>query len=84
MTGSDPSNWTASSLATNLRELHLEDSPSTPYAIPEFQGGAIDSWGSGIGLEGCAALINNEFERVFYKNNFAAGIAIFNLYMVRR
>ena len=77
---SDPTNWTASSLPTNFRELHLEQSPNTPYTIPEFQGGALDSWG-GPGLDQCAALINAEFERVFYKNNFGFDIAIFNLYM---
>jgi len=47
----------------------------------EFQGGAIDSWG-GPGLEGCAAFINWEFQRVFYKNNFGNGITIFNQYMM--
>jgi hypothetical protein len=60
--------------------LHLEQSPNTPYSILEFQGGAIDSWG-GPGLDGCAAFINSEFARVFYKNNFGNGITIFNVYM---
>lgn len=58
----------------------MEQSPNTPYTILEFQGGAIDSWG-GPGLDGCAALINAEFERVFFKNNFANAISIFNVYM---
>lgn len=39
-----PANWTPGNLPTNWRELHLEQSPNTPYAIPEFQGGAIDGW----------------------------------------
>lgn len=26
--------------------------------------------------------MNQEFERVFYKNNLAAGVGIFNIYMV--
>ncbi|KAM0718146.1 hypothetical protein Q7P37_006478 [Cladosporium fusiforme] len=77
---SDPTNWTQSSLPTNFRQLHLEQSPNTPYSILEFQGGALDSWG-GPGLDGCAALINSEFERVFFKNNFGNGISIFNVYM---
>lgn len=47
----------------------------------QFQGGSFDPWG-GPGFENCAALINHEFARVFYKNNFAAGITLFNVYMV--
>lgn len=77
---SDPTNWTQSNLPTNFRQLHLEQSPNTPYTILEFQGGALDSWG-GPGLDGCAALINSEFQRVFFKNNFANSITIFNVYM---
>ncbi|KAI0456170.1 glycoside hydrolase family 35 protein [Xylaria acuta] len=36
-------NWTPGKLSTDWRQLHLEQSPSTPYSIPEFQGGAIGS-----------------------------------------
>ncbi|KAK6203775.1 hypothetical protein LQW54_008788 [Pestalotiopsis sp. IQ-011] len=75
-----PANWTAGNLPTDWRELHLKQSPTTPYAIPEFQGGAIDSWG-GTGLEGCASLTNYEYERIFFKNDFTFGIAILNIYM---
>lgn len=81
--GSEPSNWTAGALPTNFRELHLEQSPETPYAIPEFQGGAIAYWGGSWDLDQCAALVGPEAERVFYKNNLGFGINIFNLYMVR-
>ncbi|KAJ8115873.1 hypothetical protein ONZ43_g4566 [Nemania bipapillata] len=78
----DPeSNWTPGRLPIDWGQLHLEISPSTPYSIPEFQGGAIDSWG-GSGLEGCAVLANHEFERIFYKNNFGFGVKLFNIYMV--
>ncbi|KAM0815963.1 putative Glycoside hydrolase superfamily [Seiridium cardinale] len=76
----DPANWTAGNLPTDWRELHLEQSPTTPYAITEFQGGAIDSWG-GTGLEGCAAMTNYEYERIFFKNDFSFGLTIFNTYM---
>lgn len=48
----------------------------------EFQGGAYQPWG-GDGFEKCAEFTNHEFERVFYKNNIAAGATIFNVYMVR-
>lgn len=57
-------------------------SPSTPYSVLEFQGGSFDEWG-GPGFEQCSQLINHEFERVFYKNMFASGVTIFNIYMVR-
>ncbi|KAI0142825.1 glycoside hydrolase family 35 protein [Xylariaceae sp. FL1272] len=78
---SQPNNWTPGSLPTGWRGLHLEFSPSSPYTIPEFQGGAIDSWGTGLGLELCADLTNAEFERVFYKNDFTLGITVLSIYM---
>jgi hypothetical protein len=49
----------------------------------QYQGGAYDPWG-GPGFENCAALLNHEFERVFYKSNWAAKTTIFNIYMVGR
>jgi hypothetical protein len=48
--------------------------------IPEFQGGSVDIWG-GSGLDSCAILTNEEFERVFYKNNVAGGLKIISYYM---
>lgn len=48
-----------------------------------FQGGSFDPPG-GLGFDQCSILLNMEFERVFYKNNYAAGVTIFNLYMVAR
>jgi hypothetical protein len=59
----------------------MNQSASTPYTIPEFQGGAFDPWG-GWGFEQCAELVNHEQVRVFYKNNFAAGVTIYSLYMI--
>src|SRR5262245_46553707 len=71
-------------------------SPNTPYSIIEvscssptwlrrltsqLQGGAFDPPG-GPGIEKCYTLTNHEFARVFYKNNMAAGVTIFNIYMV--
>jgi hypothetical protein len=32
--------------------------------------------------DSCADLLNMEFERVFYKNNFASGAALLSLYMI--
>ncbi|KAK8046304.1 putative beta-galactosidase A [Apiospora saccharicola] len=78
---SNPTVWPADGLPTDWRALHLQQSPSTPYSINEFQAGSFDPWG-GPGFEQCSQLVNQEFERVFYKNNFAAGVSILNLYMI--
>ena len=41
-------------------------------SIVEFQGGAFDPWG-GNGFDKCAALLNMEYERVFFKYAIAQG-----------
>lgn len=76
----NPYTWPDNALPTNWRDLHLNQSSSTPYSIIEFQGGAFDPWG-GLGFEKCATLLGPEFERVFYKNDFSFGLTIFNIYM---
>jgi hypothetical protein len=38
-----------------------------------------DNW---QGFDQCAVLLNMEFERVFYKNNFAAGVELLSIYMI--
>ncbi|PCH04028.1 Glycoside hydrolase, family 35 [Penicillium occitanis (nom. inval.)] len=76
----NPSTWPSGGLPTYFREDHVEQSPSTPFSLVEFQGGAFDPW-QGSGFENCVALLGPEFERVFYKNNIAAGVAFLNLYM---
>jgi hypothetical protein len=80
MNCTDPTYWIDDALPANWRETHLEQSPSTPYMLVEYQGGAYQPWG-GDGFEKCAEFTNHEFERVFYKNNIAAGATIFNVYM---
>ncbi|RYP72146.1 hypothetical protein DL771_004380 [Monosporascus sp. 5C6A] len=79
----NPGNWTPGSMPTDWRGLHLEQSPNTPYSIIEYQGGALDYWG-GVGLEGCAARTNHEFERLLYKTVFSFGVTVLNIYMVTR
>jgi hypothetical protein len=76
----NPYTWPDGSLPTNYHTLHLEQDPSGPYAIVEFQGGSFDPWG-GPGFGKCTSLLNQEFERVFYKNDFSFGVTIFNIYM---
>lgn len=76
----NPYTWPDNALPTYYGDLHEEQSPSTPYSIVEFQGGSFDPWG-GLGFAQCAELLNNEFERVFYKNDFSFGVTIINYYM---
>ncbi|KAK9787636.1 putative Beta-galactosidase [Seiridium cardinale] len=76
---SNPASW--KTFNTNWRTLHLQQSPTTPYAIVEFQGGSFDPWG-GVGFDKCLSLVNSEFERVYYKNNYGFGLSIYNIYMI--
>jgi beta-galactosidase len=74
--------WTHGMIRDTEYKIHLNVSPSTPYAVSEFQGGVIDIWG-GPGFARCGERFNHEQSRVWYKSNFAAGAKIFNVYMVR-
>ncbi|KAL7947203.1 glycoside hydrolase family 35 protein [Trichoderma barbatum] len=76
-----PYTWPENGLPTTYRQQHLSMSPNTPFSLIEFQAGSFDPFG-GWGFEQCSTLVNHEFERVFYKNNMAAGVTIFNLYMI--
>lgn len=58
----------------------MQQSPTTPYSIVEFQGGSFDPWG-GPGFDKCYTLVGPEFERVFYKNLYGFGVTILNFYM---
>jgi hypothetical protein len=78
----NPTTWGNTALPGDYLSNHIKQSPSTPYAIVEFQGGSFDPWG-GWGFNQCGILVNQEFERVFYKNNYGQGAVIMNLYMVR-
>ncbi|KAJ6015375.1 beta-galactosidase [Penicillium herquei] len=77
------SDWSAmiSPLLMYNYTVHLAESPTTPFSISEFQGGAPDSWG-GVGVATSAAYIGSEFERVFYKLNYGYRVAIQSLYMI--
>ena len=77
---SNPRAWPDGNLPTDFLKNHTEQNPYSPHTIGEFQGGAFDPWG-GVGFEKCEELVNEEFERVFFKNNFAAGVTVFNVYM---
>lgn len=82
--GSKPDVWPDTKFYQSLsyRANHLRWSPSSPFTVVEFQGGAPDPWG-GVGESNCAALVNNEVTRVVYKHLYSIGVKIFNVYMVR-
>ena len=42
----------------------------------------LTSQRGGVGEDKCAILVNAESVRVFFKNNYSFGVAIFNAYMV--
>lgn len=73
--------WRDESFPTNFRTLHEQQSPTTPYSLVEFQGGSFDPWG-GPGFAKCLSLVNEQFERIFYKNDISFGVTIFNQYMI--
>ncbi|KAK2028439.1 family 35 glycosyl hydrolase [Colletotrichum zoysiae] len=76
----NPTVWPANGLPADWLAINNKLAPTTPYTIVEFQGGGFQPWG-GAGFEYCSALLNHEFERVLYKNNYAVGFTIFNIYM---
>ncbi|KAK7031085.1 hypothetical protein VNI00_013689 [Paramarasmius palmivorus] len=75
-----PERW--NELSTQHDANHQRLNPAEPLALFEWQGGAFSYW-SGPGYDLCYKLINEEFANasVYYKNNYAAGAAIQNLYM---
>ncbi|KAJ5762257.1 uncharacterized protein N7511_005639, partial [Penicillium nucicola] len=82
---SDPETWERSQayFPSNgfNHTTHMEMSPGTPMAIVEYQGGASEGWG-GAGMQNCAALVNEQFERIYYKAVYAMRTTFMNLYMV--
>ncbi|KAK0103956.1 hypothetical protein ONS96_005062 [Cadophora gregata f. sp. sojae] len=76
----NPHVWPNTSLPQTYYVDHQGVSPSTFMSIVEFQGGAFDAWG-GNGFDKCAALLNMEYERVFFKYALAQGTTLLNIYM---
>ena len=46
----NPRTWPSGNLPKNFHALHEQQSPNTPYALVEFQGGSFDPWGGLVGL----------------------------------
>ncbi|KAL9080438.1 MAG: hypothetical protein Q9159_007606 [Coniocarpon cinnabarinum] len=76
----NPSVWPNIRWPQNWQILHEQQSPSTPFAIAEFQGGSGTSF-EGVNQDMCNALVNQEAARVVYKNNYSFGVKLFNIYM---
>ncbi|TFK43322.1 glycoside hydrolase family 35 protein [Crucibulum laeve] len=78
---SHPYTWLTDAVPEWLWGGHEDANPDDLNAVYEFQGGAFDGWG-GSGYDTCAILTGPEFERVFYKNQFAMSTTYLNLYMI--
>ncbi|KDR83515.1 hypothetical protein GALMADRAFT_56290 [Galerina marginata CBS 339.88] len=78
---SHPDTWSPTAVPEYFWGSHLQYNPQDLNAVYEFQGGAFDGWG-GSGYETCGVLTGPEFERVFYKNQFAMSTTYLNLYMI--
>ncbi|KAF8974695.1 glycoside hydrolase superfamily [Flammula alnicola] len=78
---SHPYTWASDAVPEYFWGAHLQYNPQDLNAVYEFQGGAFDGWG-GSGYSTCAVLTGPEFERVFYKNEFAMSTTYLNLYMI--
>ncbi|KAK4659899.1 hypothetical protein QC762_114400 [Podospora pseudocomata] len=71
--------WPENATYTDLWSKHIGMSPGTPYTIPE--GGAYDTWGS-VGYDECVKLFDDVQARVLFKNSYAVGVKVFNVYMI--
>ncbi|GFF25268.1 probable beta-galactosidase E [Aspergillus udagawae] len=76
----NPYVWPTYRFPRDWQQTHRNHSPTTPFAIMEFQGGSGGGWG-GVTEDGCAILVNNEAVRVVYKNNYGFGVTVLNIYM---
>ncbi|OZJ02687.1 hypothetical protein BZG36_05113 [Bifiguratus adelaidae] len=75
----NPTRW-PSNVPTYFRSFYAHLNLDEPYFLAEFQGGSFDPWG-GVGYADCAELVNEQFAKVYYKNNYAQGITMQSLYM---
>ena len=75
-----PNIWPNTRFPRDWQLDHEQYSPSTPFAIPEFQCGSRTSWGT-VSMDMCNALVNMEAVRVLHKNKYSFGVKIMNNYM---
>ncbi|KAG7096629.1 hypothetical protein E1B28_004046 [Marasmius oreades] len=76
-----PYTWAPDAVPEWLWGARIAINPEDPNAMFENQGGAIDGWG-GAGGANCAILTGPDFERVFYKNQFAMSTTVWSIYML--
>ncbi|OZJ02289.1 hypothetical protein BZG36_04824, partial [Bifiguratus adelaidae] len=75
----NPTRW-PSSVPTGFRSFYSRLNLNEPYFLAEYQGGSFDPWG-GVGYATCGQLTNEQFAKVYYKNNYAQGITMQSLYI---
>ncbi|KAI8986121.1 glycoside hydrolase superfamily [Trametes punicea] len=75
---SNPTHWAP--VVTNYHQYHIQNNPSEPWYMPEFQGGSFDPWG-GPGYDACEVLTGPDFQDVFYKQNWASNVKLISYYM---
>ncbi|KAF2429679.1 glycoside hydrolase family 35 protein [Tothia fuscella] len=76
-----PSIWPKTRVPIDWQIIHRQQSPTTPFAILEYQGGSATSWG-GVDQEQCGALVNAEAMRVLHKQLYGFGVKLINVYML--
>ncbi|KAF9268257.1 glycoside hydrolase family 35 protein [Marasmius fiardii PR-910] len=76
-----PYAWLPDAVPEWFWDARMAINPEDPNAMYENQGGAIDGWG-GAGGANCAILTGPDFERVFYKNQFAMSTTVWSIYML--
>lgn len=77
-----PQIWPNVRFPRDWQIIHEQESPTTPFAIPEFQGGSGSGWGpDSVPGSWCNALVNEESVRVLYKNNYSFGVKLMSIYM---
>lgn len=80
----DPSYWPPPGYGLGFPEnyatLHAVQSPLSPMAILEYQGGAIDGWG-GYGYDQCAILVDGSAERLLYLTAVEFVTTVQSIYM---
>ena len=72
-----PAVWPTYRFPRYWNTWHEQVSPSTPFSIPEFQGGSGSGWGpDSVNQDMCNALVNEESVRVLFKNNYGFGVKL--------
>lgn len=77
----DPDYWPYGRWPVDWQITHEQQSPDTPFLIPEFEGGSGTSW-QGATQDKCTAVIGPAAQRILYKNNYSFGVKLMNIYTI--